>query len=154
MPAHPRIDWDIDMFVPFVQALPRLSTRDALCWRMNDNFDQTFDFFDASKCRNKSPLKSIKCFSAPGTNWCRVLRTKDHEITLNPQLLFKSEVHRALNWNSFSVASFGILFTLVPKRQSETRFKRRFSLQTDWCNTKFFLWLSHEGNLIAKDIVN
>ena len=125
MPAHPRIDRDIDMFVPFVRARPRLSTRDALYWRMDDNFDQTFDFFDASKCRNKSPLKSIKCFSAPGTNWCRVLRTKHHEITLNPQLLFKSEVHRALNWNSFSVVSFGILFYLSPKKT------KRHTLKSD-----------------------
>ena len=152
---HPRIDWDIDMFVPFVRELPpRLSTREALYWHMNDNFDQALDFWDVSKCRNKSPLKSIKCFIAPGTNWCRVLRTKDRETTLNPQLLFKSEVHKALNWNSLSVASLSILFTLVLKRQSKTRLKRRFSLQTDWCNTKFFLRLSHEGNLIAKDIVN
>lgn len=86
------------MFVPFVRELPpRLSTREALYWHMNDNFDQALDFWDVSKRRNKSPLKSIKCFIAPGTNWCGVLRTKDRETTLNLQLLFKSEVHKALN---------------------------------------------------------
>ena len=90
-------------------------------WQMNGNFDQIFDFSGASKCGNKSPLKSIKCCSTPGSNCGTVLRTKNHEISLNPHLLFRSEVHRALNWNSFSTRSLCTCITSLARKQSEAR---------------------------------